>query len=188
MLRKLFYSARQKINFSKVTSCGKNSTIGGRIEKRSSSSIITIGHDCLINGRLVTETENSEIHVGNNVFLGADSILDSVISIIIEDDVLISYRCILADSNNHSLSYSTRKKDLANWKKGEYDWSTTKSNPIRISKGVWIGMNSIILKGVMIGQGSVVGAGSVVTKDIPPWTIAAGNPARIIREILPNER
>ena len=49
-------------------------------------------------------------------------------------------------------------------------------------------VNSIILKGVTIGEGSIVGAGSVVTKSVPPWTIVGGNPARIIREIPLEER
>jgi acetyltransferase-like isoleucine patch superfamily enzyme len=57
-----------------------------------------------------------------------------------------------------------------------------------ISDFVWIGANVIILKGVTIGEGAIVGAGSVVTKDVPPYTIVAGNPARIIREIPENER
>lgn len=60
--------------------------------------------------------------------------------------------------------------------------------PVKISDKVWIGFNSIILKGVTIGEGAVVGAGSVVTKDVPAWTVVAGNPARIIREIPENER
>jgi acetyltransferase-like isoleucine patch superfamily enzyme len=94
----------------------------------------------------------------------------------------------LADSDNHSISYSIRKKDLADWKKKQHDWSTTRSASIRVSKGAWIGARAIILKGVTIGEGAVIGAGSVVTKDVPPYTIVAGNPARVIREIPPDER
>jgi len=57
-----------------------------------------------------------------------------------------------------------------------------------IKDKAWIGFNSIILKGVTIGEGSIVGAGSVVTKDIPDWSIVGGNPAKVIREISENER
>lgn len=71
---------------------------------------------------------------------------------------------------------------------GYKDWIHVKICPVKICNKVWIGFNSIILKGVTIGEGSIVGAGSVVTKDVPPWTIVAGNPARIIREIPENER
>jgi galactoside O-acetyltransferase len=60
--------------------------------------------------------------------------------------------------------------------------------PVKIEDKVWIGFNSIILKGVTVGEGAIVGAGSVVTKDVPPYTIVAGNPARIIRELTPEER
>lgn len=54
--------------------------------------------------------------------------------------------------------------------------------PIVIEDDVWIGSNSVVLSGVTIGRGSVVGAGSVVVKDIPPYSIAAGNPARVLRK------
>lgn len=54
--------------------------------------------------------------------------------------------------------------------------------PIRIEDDVWIGANSTILKGVRIGKGSVVGAGSVVTRDVPPYVVVAGVPAKIIKK------
>ena len=102
-------------------------------------------------------------------------------SVTIEDDVLISYQCILADNDDHGISYSNRKNDLAlATQKKPRDLNTTKSSPIKISRGAWIGLRTIILKGVTIGEGAVVGAGSVVTKDVPAWTIVAGNPARVI--------
>jgi acetyltransferase-like isoleucine patch superfamily enzyme len=55
--------------------------------------------------------------------------------------------------------------------------------PIHVGSDCWIGGNAIILPGVIIGQGSTVGAGSVVTKNVPDFTVVAGNPARIIRKI-----
>ena len=54
--------------------------------------------------------------------------------------------------------------------------------PVRVGKNCWIGMGSIVLPGVQIGDGCVVGAGSVVTRDLQPYTLAVGNPARVIRE------
>jgi len=188
MLSKFLHFIRNLINKRRVSSCGNNSTIIGVVSKRAPKSTIVIGNDCLIEGSLVTETDNSKIIIGNNTFIGGGSLVDCIISISIEDDVLISHGCILADSDNHSTRYSTRKKDLADWKKGTHDWSTTESSPIKIDRGSWIGMKSIILKGVTIGEGAIVGAGSVVTKDVPPYTIVAGNPAKIIREIPLAER
>jgi acetyltransferase-like isoleucine patch superfamily enzyme len=60
--------------------------------------------------------------------------------------------------------------------------------PIRIGRGAWLGARVIILKGVTVGEGAVVGAGSVVTRDVAPYTLVAGNPARFIREIPLNDR
>lgn len=56
---------------------------------------------------------------------------------------------------------------------------------VKIKRGAYIGVHSIILPGVTIGEGAIVGAGSVVTKDVPPLTVVAGNPARVIKNIDP---
>ena len=65
--------------------------------------------------------------------------------------------------------------------------SATYGRPIVIEDKVWIGINSTILPGVRIGYGAIVGANSVVTKDVPPMTIVAGNPARIVKKIEPGK-
>ena len=67
------------------------------------------------------------------------------------------------------------------------DFSTTKGDVV-IGNDVWIGQNVIILSGVTIGDGAVIGAGSLLAKSIPPYAIAAGNPARVIRSRFPEEQ
>jgi acetyltransferase-like isoleucine patch superfamily enzyme len=168
---------------------GSNTEVPGAIEKRSPKSRIIIGSDCLIEGFLVTERDESEIRIGNNVYIGGHTNVDCLTSIVIEDDVLVSYHATIADSDNGSLNYKARKLHLSQWKDRSqpYDWSTTASAPIRICKGAWIGARSIILKGVVVGEGAIVGAGSVVSKDVPAWTIVGGNPARVIRELSEEE-
>ena len=78
-----------------------------------------------------------------------------------------------------------------------YDWSVVKkkysrlygaSGNVVIKDNVFIGVNTVILKGVTIGENSIIGAGSVVTKDIPDWSIATGNPCRVLRKIADNDK
>jgi acetyltransferase-like isoleucine patch superfamily enzyme len=156
-------------------------TIIGSVSKRHKNSSIIIGNASRIEGNLVTETFDSKILMKNNVHIWG-TILDCARSISIENNVLISYGCVIADSDNRSVKYQIRKDDFAHWQKKYHDWTTTKYAPITICKEFWVGMRVEILKGVTIGEGAIVGAGSVVTKDVPPWTIVAGNPAHIIRE------
>jgi acetyltransferase-like isoleucine patch superfamily enzyme len=61
------------------------------------------------------------------------------------------------------------------------------SAPVKICRYVWVGGKSIILPGVVIGEGAVIGAGSVVTKDIPPYCVAVGNPAKVIKQRVVTE-
>jgi len=168
---------------------GPGSEIRGHVKRVKEGGRISVGSHSLIEGVLQTETDRAHIRMGNNVYLGGGSIVSSANSVEIEDDVLISYRVLIMDHDSHSLRYSDRKNDLQNWwRHGGHDWSKIKSGPVVVKKGAWLGAGSMVLKGVTIGEGSVVGAGSVVTKDVPPWTIVAGNPARKIREIGEDER
>jgi galactoside O-acetyltransferase len=95
------------------------------------------------------------------------------------------------DNNAHSLKWQERENDVKDWKRGldegkvgaYKDWRNVNSKSILIKDKAWIGFNCIILKGVTIGEGAVVGAGSVVTQDVPDFTIVAGNPATVIRKL-----
>ncbi|MBI5136924.1 MAG: hypothetical protein HZA24_06245 [Nitrospirae bacterium] len=92
------------------------------------------------------------------------------------------------DHDSHSLAFNERQHDVADWMAGRKDWTHVNRAPVRIRDRAWIGARSMILKGVEVGQGAVVGGGAVVTRDVPPWTIVAGNPARVIRELTDAER
>lgn len=168
---------------------GKHTEIKGTIDIRAKGGEVVIGNDCLISGYMALETPESNIIIGDNVFIGSETIIDCACRVEICDDVLISYQVIIQDSDNHSTRCSFRKNDNKDWKdRHHHNWEITATKPVKIAKGAWLGSRAIILKGVTIGEGSVVGAGSVVTRDVPPWTIVAGNPAKVIREILEHER
>ena len=185
---KSYLKKRNQRRLQSLVEIGADTEIRGPVEKRAPNSSISVGNNCLIEGLLITETDQSEIRIGNNVYIGGHTSLDCTVSIVVEDDVLISYQCVIADSDNHSVFYKIRKRDLEDWKHGKHDWSTTLSAPIRIMRGAWIGTRAIILKGVTIGEGAIVGAGSVVTRDVPAWTIVGGNPAKVIRPLTAEER
>ena len=91
----------------------------------------------------------------------------------IGDDVFIGPKCNLI-TINHDVNPDNR--------------SATYGKPIKIEEKVWLGINVTVLPGVTLGYGCIVGANSVVTKDVPPMTIVAGNPARIIKKIEPQEK
>lgn len=173
---------------TQLVTFGENTEFKGAVEKRAPNGKIIVGANSLIEGFLVTETDRSELRIGNNVFIGGGTNVDCVTSIVIEDDVLVSYHCTIADSDNASLNYHVRKKHLSEWREQRFDWSVIAAAPIKISKGAWIGARAVILKGIVIGEGAIVGAGSVVSQDVPAWTIVGGNPARVIRELTDEER
>jgi acetyltransferase-like isoleucine patch superfamily enzyme len=109
------------------------------------------------------------IRVGHNVFINQNCTFYDLGGLDIADDVLIGPNVSLMTSG-HPLEPSRRR-------------TTTIGRPIVIERNVWIAAGAIIMGGVTVGENSVVAAGSVVTKDVPPNTLAAGNPAKVIRSI-----
>lgn len=116
-------------------------------------------------------TENAKIQNGNNCGMSS-SILWSHKSIIIGNNVKLGGNSIIIDTDSHNLNRLKRRNGYSD---------TVEAQSVCIEDDVLIGMNSVILKGVTIGARSIIGANSVVTKNIPPDCIAAGNPARVIK-------
>ena len=108
------------------------------------------------------------ISIGKDVFINSGCHFQDQGGITIGDSALIGHNVVLA-TINHGL-------DPAENRKNHYV-------PIRIGKHVWIGSNATVLPGVTIGDWAVVAAGAVVTKDVPPYTVAGGVPARVLKTI-----
>ena len=144
---------------------------------------LTIKEGSIIDGTLIFEQPEASILIGKNTFIGGSSLISSDL-IEIGDDVLIAWGCTIIDHNSHALESKDRASDVKNHYMGYKNWDNVVKKPIHIGDKAWIGFNTIILKGVTIGEGSIIAAGSVVTKDVPPFTVFGGNPARMIRNTV----
>ncbi len=144
---------------------------------------LSIGSESMIEGRLCFDKDSSEIRIGNRTFIGGNSTLIASQKIEIGNNVLVAWGCTFMDHNAHSLNWNERKDDVLNWFTKTPVWKNVISKPIVIKDHAWIGFNSIILKGVTIGEGAIVAAGSVVIKDVEPFTLVGGNPAQKIKDL-----
>lgn len=160
---------------------------------------ITIGNSIIVYKNCdILASGTGNIHIGDDCIIGSDFRLYCKEKISIGNHVLISWNVFISDYDAHSTHPDERLIEInyiqntffPNFRK--IDREKTKrdytpgysSNPVTIGDNVWIGANVMILKGVSIGSGSIIAAGSVVTKDIPENCVAAGNPAKVIKENL----
>lgn len=114
-------------------------------------------------------TGGLDISVGRNVFINQNCTFYDLGGLDIGDDVMIGPNVSIITSG-HPIDPAQRRACVV-------------AKPIKIERNVWIGAGATIIGGVTVGENSVVGAGSVVTRDVPPNTLVGGNPARVIRSI-----
>jgi galactoside O-acetyltransferase len=161
--------------------------------KKDEKKYLEIGSRGIINSKFIFESEKGSVKIGDNVHIGNATFI-SRNSIVVGNDVTMAWDIVIYDHNSHSIYWEERKNDN-NQCYQDYinhsgnnivnkDWVNVKDAPIIIKDKVWLGFGVTVLKGVTIGEGAVVGAKSVVTKDVLPWTVVAGNPAKEIKSII----
>lgn len=145
-------------------------------------TLIKVGANSIIRGQLLIFAHAGEIEIGKDCYLGEGSRIWSATSIRIGDRVLISHGVNIHDTNSHPIDSNLRHQHFMEIMSIGHPKINPGmvAKPIVIEDDVWIGFNSVILKGVKIGKKSIVGAGSVVTKDVPSSCVVAGNPAKVI--------
>ncbi len=120
-----------------------------------------------------TVASGRKIHLGKNVWksfaISGHCYIQAINGIYIGDDTIFAPGVKIISANHNLNNFHT--------------WD--EASPIRIGNRCWIGANAVILPGVQIGDNCVIGAGAVVSKSIPPHSIAAGNPARLIKSVSP---
>lgn len=133
------------------------------------------GASCHIDGRVklgpgvrVILEPGASLTIGDNTYVTASSIIHCANSISIGRDCAIAWGTTILDTDFHTIVYEDGKQNNI-------------SKPIKIGDKVWIGCNCTILKGVTIGDNCVIAANSLVNKDVPPNSLVAGNPARVIK-------
>ena len=133
----------------------------------------------------IEEFGDGKIIIHPEVYIGDDCLISCANLIEIGSYTLIAHGVQIFDNDSHPLDWHRRKKDWQTIVDSlPYPREMIATSAIQIGQHVWIGLNSIILKGVTIGDKSIIAAGSVVTSDIPAGVIAGGNPAKVIRTIM----
>lgn len=177
-----------------ATLLGKVLIIGALpLIKNNCGGKLSIGSDTVLN----SDNENSNtpvpspvkfvlgqgafIGIGNNCDLNGVAIT-AYESVTIGDRVQIGAAGLITDTDLHPVDVVNRRRQMS----GEpFPMRLVVKSPVVIEDDVWIGFNVLILKGVHIGRGAIVGAGSVVTKNVPAFSVVAGNPARVVKSIDP---
>lgn len=173
-----FYTGFISRRFYKI---GKNSTIAFKLLGLHGANHISIGYNTFIgrNTRLTMWNEQATepgIIIGNNCNIGDFAHITALKGIIIGDNLLSGTNLLISDNSHGGF-------DLEELKMNPIRRDLTSKGPVNIGNNVWIGNNVCVLQGVTIGDGAVIGANSVVTKDIPSFSVAVGVPARVVKKI-----
>ena len=192
------YYLRAKLYRLILRQFGKGSVIGRSVLLRSPGQV-SIAEHVMIDDNVVLDAkgEGSRIELGSQILLGRNTILSCNKSEIkVGNFVSIGPFCFLVSKSLISIGSNVSIGSGSHLMGGGHKFDDPNMPVIRqerTSKGIivgdnaWIGSQAVILDGVTLGEGCIVGAGAVVTKDLPPYTIAAGIPAKVIRSRVKNE-
>lgn len=194
LVKKLFYNPyRAAKRDSRIRIHADTILLGGtQFDFRGKGGEVAIGESSMVEANFIFESDEGKIEVGARTYIGGGTKIISRSKIEIGSDVTIGWGVYLYDHNSHSLDYRERMNDIRVqnecYRRGESlgnnkNWAVVKSAPIVVGDKAWIGFEAVILKGVTIGEGAVVAARSVVTKDVEPWAIVAGNPAMPVGKV-----
>lgn len=172
---------------SKLTSTARIRNIRGNNEH------ISVASHSLIAGELLVFAHGGSIAIGDWCYVGEGARIWSASAIHIGNRVMISHNVNIFDNLTHPLSAILRHKHFHHIATlGHPSHIDLGERPVKIGHDAWIAAGATVLRGVTIGEGAIVGAGSVVSHDVAPWTVVAGNPARVISrlevEALPPEQ
>lgn len=137
------------------------------LKMRENARLIVNGYFKMFYGASIELFPGAVLTLGSG-FLNSDCVIACANQITIGDGAAIGRKVMIYDSDHHEILDKQGRQ-------------TNAPAPVVIGKHVWIGVGAVILKGVTIGDGAVIAAGAVVTHDVPPRCMAAGNPAKIIK-------
>jgi acetyltransferase-like isoleucine patch superfamily enzyme len=153
------------------------------------SSKIAIGKHSHIQGELLVFPHGGRITIGDWCYIGEGSRIWSAASIVVGHRVLVSHSVNIFDNLTHPVKAVERHEQFRQiLTVGHPRELSLGERPVTIQDDAWIGAGAFVLRGVTLGHGAIVAAGAVVTKDVQPFSIVAGNPATLIRELTPDER
>lgn len=141
--------------------------------------------------RAVVKVEDGgKLEIGRFCYLGDGVLLSVKEGLVIGEATLLAHGVQIFDNNTHPTSAAQRELQFRRMigYKDRNGPMIVESAPVSIGRRCWIGMNSIVMKGVSIGDDTIVASGSVVVSALPEGVIAGGNPARVLRELTPEER
>lgn len=170
-----------------VTVTGEDVRFGpsSRVLNAGDMSRIVVGGKTLVDGELMVHDYGGRIVIGESAYIGMGSRVWSGDEVRIGNHVFVAHNVTITDTNSHQTDAEERaehyQRTVVEGK--PFEKGTIQTAPVVIGDHAWINFNVAILKGVTIGEGAIIGAGSVVTKDVPPYVLSAGNPARVVRPL-----
>jgi len=150
---------------------------------------VVLGEGVVCRGVLRVEYPPGVIAIGDGAYVGDDVVISAADSVRIGAAAMLAHGVHVFDNDSHPIDPEVRRADRAAIFAGRRrPIEAVGHAPVDIGDGAWIGAGSFVMKGVRVGEGSIVAAGSVVVRDVPPRSLAAGNPARVLRALDEGER